>query len=290
MLSDFPSIGFLTELTSRINIPEGASSIEGQGKQAIVVAHGDSAYKVFASSKTHCGVSAHTLEVAALEAFGGYEGDAILTPRLKSHFLFQSPFEMMGKNYIGMIEQSRLEGVHPKPTTSFQLADMGNALGELHILLNQHGQNDLFMRNIVAHRIHLLKDQKAKGHFILPGMRKRILAQVSPIAMDYNNQSYVHGDFHMGNVSFNGNRYGIYDLATVGRSVPEQDMTFFAHKPDGLKDLFNGYAKHHKKKPSKSKVMALYSLDLAIAADFADRSGRLEQAKNYADKLEAMMS
>lgn len=254
------------------------------------MAYGDSVFKVFASSKTHCGKSAHNAEVDALRQFGGYDGDAIITPQLKSHHVFHSPFEILGKDYVGFIEQSRLMGIHPNPKTSFQIADIGNALGELHKLFDERGGEDLFSRNIIDQRIRILKDPKARGHFVLPGLRKRVAAQASPIAADHDRHRLVHGDFHMGNMSFNGSRYGIYDLATVGRSVPEQDMIFTADKPDGLRQLFEGYARYQQKMPSKNRVMALYGLDLAIAADIADRTGRPDHAKHFTNTLQAIMS
>lgn len=292
MLIGFPNFGFLTELSKRFGFQSGSqTSIEGHGKQAVVVAAGNNVYKVFASSSRHCGVTAHNYEVSALESLGGYEGKSIRTPELKSHLLFQSPFEVLGRSFVGVIEQSRMPGVKPNPSTPYQFGDIGHALGEFHAFLDQRKGHISADRNIIAHRMDLLKEKRRFGHVVLPGLRKRLLAETSKLNSDTSHHRYVHGDFHMGNVIYDGQKYGIIDLATVGISVPEQDMTaLIGTEPDSLKEVFKGYAHHHKRKPSVSRVMTLHNLDLAIAAEVAHSSGQVDYSKKCLDRLQAAMS
>lgn len=292
MIVGFPSLGFLNELTSRFQIFSGSqASVEGFGQQAVVVAAGDRVYKVFASSARHCGVTAHNREVAALDALGGYEGQAIRTPELKSHIMFESPFEILGKSFVGMIEQTRMSGVKPNPTTPYQYADIGFALGEFHQLLDGRSEQLAANHNIIAHRMGLLKDKDAKkGHVVLPGARKKILGEASKLALDTTSHRYVHGDFHMGNTIFDGQRFAIIDLATIGRSLPEQDMTaLVGQTPETLKEVFKGYCRFHHKKPSLGRVMTLHKLDLAIAAELAHTAGRPDHAQRLVDRLQAVM-
>lgn len=56
----------------------------------------------------------------------------------------------------------------------------------------------------------------SKGRIILPGLKKRLNSEVSKIALNAN-QCYVHGNFHMGNVLFNGEKHVILDVATIGK-------------------------------------------------------------------------
>ena len=290
MLSEFQNSGFLTELSSRIGFGSvEAASIEGSGKQAVIVAAGDSVYKVFTSSKNQCGVSAHNSEVAALKAIGGHEGNSIKTASLKSHFLFNLPFHVAGKDFVGIIEQSRIQGERPKLENAQQHADIGHSIAEFHSLLAERADHLTVNNNVLNNRIGLLNTKHTKGHVILPGLKKRLNAEVSKIALNAG-QQYVHGDFHMGNVLFDGEKHAILDVATVGKSAIEQDMTVFVHDQNMLKHVFQGYAQHTGFKPNKGRAVHLYALDLGVAAEIAHRSGDSLRAEKFADRLQAVMS
>lgn len=284
---------FIKAAHAKFNFGDPSSyTFEGGGQQALVIGDKNSIFKIFRSSSTPQKISPHLREFIALQALGGYSGPHIKTPDIGKYKEFDTPLEMDGKLYSAMLEQSKLTGVRPKPNNKFQYADIGQSLAELHMHMKEQSNKLAPLEsNIIERRYNILKDLDIKDSILSVKLRKKLMREVSVLALETGYHQFVHGDFHMGNVFFDGEKYGVFDLANVGKSLPEQDMTALVSEDiQNTRSMMRSYKAATGYQPDLKKLMTLHCLDLAIAAQTAHMSFQQEKSSYYLDMLQAKIT
>jgi len=295
MMQGLCRVSFLSELWKTLGVCQSERAVEKveSGKQAVVAIESDRVTKVYGSCLGNICRQAWEREVGALTAFGAFQGQFISIPSFKSSGYFDKPFTVGGMSFFASIEQERVFGSSFSYSFKEVLPKVGSAIGELHTRMNSVGPLNFSILDLIDTRLSIVMDKHSpNGHVLKPSDRKKLTKMVKPIADDRAAQRLVHGDMHPGNilVSRSDSRMAFLDFGNVGRSVPEQDVVFLAVcEQPVIRDVFKCYAKATGGRLDKSRMMALFGLDLAVSAETAHRHGAEAEAKHMADMLQAVL-
>lgn len=265
-----------------------AAHVIGMGQEAVVVASGRSVLKCYSiNMHDKTGFRFSSREKVALRAFGGYKGEQLDIPELRSHHRFL-PFEWQGRIFTCLTEQSRMPGSRLSSSNMGDAVKLGRAVGEFHSLLSARQHFAKASNPIIQNAFTwCTPDQEARG---LPSdLYRRLVKNMWPLVKKERIIA-VHGDLHHSNILTNGSKFFFLDHSRTGTSYAEHDMSRFAVYPDTLRDMFKGYAQVSGVKLKKSNAVALYALDLAQISVQKEMQGMSDVAAVYVDELRAVLS
>ena len=259
-----------------------------QGRQATTVVAGDVVLKLYKGTrldnKTR-GLGTPANERLALMAYGGMQGEHISIPALLSHVDLLARVDSQPLEYSHMLIQERMLGKPLCLLAKLKERPLPEIISEMHAHFNRNSIGPCKQIIPIA-RVNILLGLQSNGSILPKKTRQLVETRCNKFIHKRNGMIRVHGDFHLGNILYDGNKYSVVDLSNVGMSFPEQDFLLVGHDLNNRKRLFDGYEQLTGKRLSEDRFKVLQTLDLAIAAENAWQSGRQEQANQHIVALE----